>query len=87
VCGRSQRLSSQVGPDRGGQILGPFQGQAGEPERQHERPDEQRVLPDSVSLAEQQQAGGIQRSPGRRQRRGFNHQARVDDVESGHRPM
>jgi hypothetical protein len=40
-----------------------------------------------VSLAEQQQAGGIQRSPGRRQRRGFTHQARVDDAESGHRPV
>ena len=34
-----------------------------------------------------QQASGIQRPLGRRQRRGFDHQARVGDRESGHRPV
>ena len=82
-----QRLAGQERADRGGQVLGPFQGQAGEPERLHERPDEQRVLPDAVYLAEQQQASGIQRPPGRRPRRGFDHQARVGDREFGHRPV
>jgi hypothetical protein len=70
------------GPDDGCQVLGPFQGQAGEPESFHERTDEQRVLPDTVDLV-QQQASGIQRLPGRGQRPGFDHQVQVDDREFG----
>jgi hypothetical protein len=73
--------------DRGGQVLGPFQGQAGEPERLHERPDEQRVLPDAMYLAEQEQASGFQRPLGCRPRRGFDHQARAGDREFGRRPV
>jgi hypothetical protein len=82
-----QRLPGQERADRGGQVLGPFQGQAGEPERLHERPDEQRVLPDAMYLAEQQQASGIQRPLGCRPRRGFDHQARAGDREFGHCPV
>jgi hypothetical protein len=52
--------AGQEGPDDGCQVLGPFQGQAAEPEGVHERADEQRVLPDAVDLAQQQQARGIQ---------------------------
>jgi hypothetical protein len=55
-----QRPPGQEGPDNRSQVLGPFQGQAREPERLHQRPDEQRVLPDAVNLAEQQQAGVVQ---------------------------
>jgi hypothetical protein len=54
--------------------------------RGQRRPDEQRVLPDSMGLPEEQQARGIQRTPGRRHCFGFNHQARVGDAEFGHRP-
>jgi hypothetical protein len=52
-------MAGQERADHGCQLLGPFQGQAGEPERLHERPDEQRILPDAVHFAEQQQASGI----------------------------
>jgi hypothetical protein len=82
-----QGSAGQEGPDHGCQVLGPFQGQAGEPEGFHERTDEQRVLPDTVGLAQQQQARGIQRLPGRGQRRGFDHQIQVDDHEFGDRPV
>ena len=40
----------------GGQLIGPFQAQADEPELPHEGPDNQGVLPDPVHFAEQQQA-------------------------------
>jgi hypothetical protein len=55
-----QRPPGQEGPDDRSQVVGPFRGQAREPERLHQRPDEQRVLPDAVNLAEQQQAGVVQ---------------------------
>ena len=82
-----QHLAGQERTDHRCQLLGPFQGQAGESERLHERPDEQRVLPDAVDLAEQQQASRIQRPLGRRQRRGLDHQARVGDRDFGRRPV
>jgi hypothetical protein len=58
VIGR--RLAGEKRPDHRCQVLGPFQGQAGEPERLHERRDEQGVLPDAVHLAQQQQTRRIQ---------------------------
>jgi hypothetical protein len=50
-----KRPGGQEGRHRGRQVIGPFQGQAGEPEHLHQRPDQQRVLPDAVNLAQQQQ--------------------------------
>ena len=82
VIGR--RLAGEERLDHWWQVIGPFQGQAGQPERLHERPDKQGSLTDAVHLAQQQQAGGIQRPPGRRQRRRLDHQAEVLDRESGH---
>jgi len=58
-----QRLPGQEGRHRGRQVVGPFQGQAREPEFLHQRPGQQRVLPDAVHLAQQQQAGIVQGPP------------------------
>ena len=55
-----QRPAGQERPDHGREVSGPFQGQAGELQGLHERPDQQRVLPHAVHLAEQQQAGRIE---------------------------
>ena len=63
-----QPLPGQEGRHRGRQVMGPFQGQAREPERLHQRPDQQRVLPDAVNLAQQQQAGIVQGPPRRTDR-------------------
>jgi hypothetical protein len=65
---------------------GPFQGQAGEPGSFHERTNNERVLPDTVDLAQPQQARGIQRLPGRDQHPGFDHQIQVNDHEFSDRP-
>ena len=53
----------------------------------HERTNNERVLPATVDLAQQQQASGIQRLPGRGQRPGFDHQVQVNDHEFGDRPV
>jgi hypothetical protein len=55
-----KRPGGQEGRHRRRQVIGPFQGQAGEPEHLHQRPDQQRVLPDAVNLAQQQQTRLIQ---------------------------
>ena len=76
-----QRPAGQERPDHGREVFGPFQGQAGELQGLHERPDQQRVLPHAAHLAEQQQAGRIERLPGRGQRRRLDHQPRISDGE------
>jgi hypothetical protein len=76
-----QRLAGEKSPDHGRQLIGPFQRQAGEPERLHDSPDDKRVLPYAVHLAQQQQTAGIQRPLGRSQRRRLDHQAEILDHE------
>ena len=76
-----QRIAGKKSPDHGRQLIGPFQRQAGEPERLHDCPDDKRVLPYAVHLAQQQQTAGIQRPPDRRQRRRLGCQAEVLDHE------
>jgi hypothetical protein len=81
-----KRLPGQEGRHRGRQVIGPFQGQAREPERLHQPTDQQRILPDAVHLAQQQQAGLVQGPPGRAGGRGLGLQLQVGHLELGCRP-
>jgi hypothetical protein len=78
-----KRPSGQEGRHRRRQVIRPFQGQAGEPEHLHQRPDQQWVLPDAVNLAQQQQARLIQRPLRRRYSRGLGLQLQVRHHEFG----
>ncbi len=82
-----QPLACEKRPGYRRQVLRPFQGQPAQPERAHQRTDDQRVLPHAVNLAEQQEARLLQRPASRRQRRRLNHQAQIRDREIGGRPI
>ena len=65
----------------------PFQGKPVQSERLHEGTSDQRVLPHTVDLAEQQETRLIQRATGCRQRRRLNNQAQIRDRKISSRPL